>query len=300
MLTRRELLEAAARACVAGALLPGACARGPRASGEIWVNDVHSELNRTRVSGVARPEHLDALQSVLWRAQRERRAVSLAGGRHAMGGQQFGSDSLLIDTRGLRGISEFDAVAGQVEVGAGTLWPELVSELLERQGDAAHAWGIVQKQTGADRLSIGGALSANAHGRGLRFAPSVQDVEAFTLADASGRALRCSRREHAELFRLAIGGYGLFGVIASVRLRLAPRRPRKRLRRRASSTRRTGSSCSSSATSTAAKRSAATPTTTSAPAVSSIGAIRTSSRSTSTLTTAGSARASAASPPERR
>ena len=28
-------------------------------------------------------------------------------------------------------------------------------------------WGIVQKQTGADRLSLGGALAANVHGRGL-------------------------------------------------------------------------------------------------------------------------------------
>src|SRR2546430_15743253 len=33
----------------------------------------------------------------------------------------------------------------------------------------------------------------------------------------------CSRAENAELFRLAIGGYGLFGVVTSVRLRLAPR-----------------------------------------------------------------------------
>jgi FAD/FMN-containing dehydrogenase len=37
-----------------------------------------------------------------------------------------------------------------------------------------------------------------------------------------------SRREEPELFRLVIGGYGLFGVVTSVRLHLAPRR---RLRR---------------------------------------------------------------------
>ena len=33
----------------------------------------------------------------------------------------------------------------------------------------------------------------------------------------------CSRSENAELFRLAIGGYGLFGAITRVRLRLMPR-----------------------------------------------------------------------------
>jgi FAD/FMN-containing dehydrogenase len=34
---------------------------------------------------------------------------------------------------------------------------------------------------------------------------------------------------HSELFALAIGVYGLFGVIASVTLRLAPRRKRLRV-----------------------------------------------------------------------
>ena len=38
-------------------------------------------------------------------------------------------------------------------------------------------WGIVQKQTGADRLSLGGALACNAHGRGLALKPIVDQVE---------------------------------------------------------------------------------------------------------------------------
>ena len=38
------------------------------------------------------------------------------------------------------------------------------------------------------------------------------------------QALRtCSRTENGELFRLAIGGYGLFGIVTRVRLRLMPR-----------------------------------------------------------------------------
>lgn len=87
----------------------------------------------------------------------------------------------------------------------------------------------MQKQTGADRLSLGGALAANVHGRGLSFRPIVQDVEAFTLVDARGEALRCSRTENEQLFALAIGGYGLFGVISSVRLRLSRRTKIRRI-----------------------------------------------------------------------
>src|SRR5205807_7242470 len=84
-------------------------------------------------------------------------------------------------------------------------------------------WGIRQKQTGADRLSIGGALAANAHGRGLKLKPFIGDVESFVLVDTDGVPRTCSRAENAELFRLAIGGYGVFGGITSVRPRPAAR-----------------------------------------------------------------------------
>jgi FAD/FMN-containing dehydrogenase len=59
--------------------------------------------------------------------------------------------------------------------------------------------------------------------------PFVADVESLVLIDATGTARRCDRRENAELFRLAVGGYGLFGIIASVTLRLAPRQPVERV-----------------------------------------------------------------------
>jgi FAD/FMN-containing dehydrogenase len=232
MLTRRELIARATRAGVAAALWPGAWARPPRneAAGEgVWLNDIHSQLNRTRVLSVEKPSSVEALADVVRRAAREGRAVSVAGGRHAMGGQQFGADTVHVDTRDLNAILELDAERGHVEVGAGIQWPGLVSGLLDLQRGQQRQWGIVQKQTGADRLSLGGALAANAHGRGLRYAPMAQDVEAFTLVDARGELLRCSRSENAELFRLVLGGYGLLGVVASVRLRLAPRRKIERV-----------------------------------------------------------------------
>ena len=59
--------------------------------------------------------------------------------------------------------------------------------------------------------------------------PIIADVESFTLLDADGRELNCSRSENSELFRLAIGGYGLFGVITSLRLRLVRRQKVERI-----------------------------------------------------------------------
>jgi FAD/FMN-containing dehydrogenase len=40
---------------------------------------------------------------------------------------------------------------------------------------------------------------------------------------ADGSAKKCSRKENAALFALAAGGYGLFGIITAVGLRLVPR-----------------------------------------------------------------------------
>ena len=70
-----------------------------------------------------------------------------------------------------------DRAKGIVEVEAGIQWPQLIQGLIDMQAGDAKPWGIVQKQTGADRLTLGGALGANIHGRGLTLRPIVEQVE---------------------------------------------------------------------------------------------------------------------------
>ena len=189
----------------------------------ITVNDVHSQLNPTSVNAVVRPESIDAVRSLVRAARRTGNNACVAGGRHAMGGQQFATGSTLIDMNGLARVIEFDRIAGEIEVEAGIQWPELYQYLIETQVNDQHPWAFIQKQTGADKLSIGGALASNVHGRGLTLPPFVGDVAAFTIVGPDGVVRRCSRTENPEVFRAAIGGYGLFGAIVNVRLRLTPR-----------------------------------------------------------------------------
>ena len=186
----------------------------------VELNDVHSRLNATVVRELAQPTTTAELSRLLARARREGLAVSISGGRHAMGGQQFARDALHLDMSKFARVIRLDRERGIVTVEAGIGWPALIEELQSMQRGDARPWSIVQKQTGADELSIGGALSANAHGRGLTWKPFVQEVEAFRLMRADGREIEVSRTQHPELFRLVIGGYGLFGVVTSVDLRL--------------------------------------------------------------------------------
>jgi FAD/FMN-containing dehydrogenase len=196
--------------------------------GGMLVNDVHAQLNATLVQRVLRPESVADVRDAVLAAGAAGRAMAIAGGRHAMGGQQFGAGLDLLDMTGLDRVLDFDPERGEVEAEAGIMWPALIARLHAIQDGRPHPWGIIQKQTGADRLTLGGALSSNVHGRVLGRGPIVDDVVAFTLIDACGTLRRCSRVENAALFRLAIGGYGLFGPIVSVRLRLAPRRKVRR------------------------------------------------------------------------
>jgi FAD/FMN-containing dehydrogenase len=187
------------------------------------VNDVHSHFNPTWVERVVLVGSLVAIRQIVATAREEGKSLCIAGSRHAMGAQQFGSGSILLDVRPLCRMLAFNAEQGTIEVEAGIQWPQLIECLDVVQKEAGWRWTIAQKQTGADFLTLGGALSANVHGRGLRMKPIISDVESFVLVDAQGAVHTCSRTQNSQLFRLVIGGYGLFGVIYSVTLRLVAR-----------------------------------------------------------------------------
>ncbi|MFM9107331.1 MAG: FAD-binding protein [Chloroflexota bacterium] len=181
---------------------------GPGAPDGIPVNDVHAALSPARVARGVAPASIEEVRAAVRWAAGADLPVCVAGGRHAMGGQPFAGDALLLDMRRLDRIIALDHERGEAEVEAGIMWPALLDGLdALQQGDPGR-WSIIQKQTGADRLTIGGALAANIHGRGLRFAPIVQDVAAFTLVDASGALRRCSREENAGLFLAPSAGTG--------------------------------------------------------------------------------------------
>jgi len=200
------------------ALLTAGCSRK-----NVVLNDLHSRLNATTVAEFHQPQSTDEIIRLVKGAKKKGRSISISGGRHAMGGQQFGEGTVHISMKKMNDVISLDADKGIVRLEAGIEWPDLIKHLVDTQKGSWPQWGIVQKQTGGDRLSIGGSMSANAHSRGINFKPMIQDIESFTLINADGEMLNVSRNENNELFKLVIGGYGLFGVIAEVDVRLQKR-----------------------------------------------------------------------------
>ena len=144
----------------------------------------------------------------------ENRRVSIAGARHSMGGHTIYPDGIVIDMLPWNHM-ELDEGRNILNVQAGAIWKDIIKYLDERGRSVA----VMQSN---NSFSVGGSISVNCHGWQYGRPPIASTVESFRLMLADGTIVRCSRTENQELFSLALGGYGLFGVILDVELRVVP------------------------------------------------------------------------------
>ncbi|MFW6049686.1 MAG: FAD-binding oxidoreductase [Myxococcota bacterium] len=74
---------------------------------------------------------------------------------------------------------------------------------------------------GTQFVTLGGMVAADVHGKGQHVQGDFGDhVTRLRMRVADGRALWCSRDEHADLFRATIGGMGLTGHVLEVEVRM--------------------------------------------------------------------------------
>jgi FAD/FMN-containing dehydrogenase len=183
-----------------------------------YVDDM-SRLNKTHVAEVwdipdDPTEAEQQLRDLLHRAQRDHLHVSIAGARHSMGGHTIYPEGVYLNMLPFKRM-DLDADRKILHVGAGARWADVIA-FLDPKGFSV---SIMQA---THNFSVGGSLSVNCHGWQHERSPIASSVESFRLMKAGGEIVRCSREENAELFRLTLGGYGLFGVILDVDLRVVP------------------------------------------------------------------------------
>jgi FAD/FMN-containing dehydrogenase len=200
-----------------------------RFQGPIEVNDIHSALNRTSVATIHVPQTNSDLIQLVQEVRTQGESMSVSGNRHAMGGQQFLSQAHLVDMRSMNKMISFNMEKSTATIQAGANWQDVLQALKTRFQSNGQGLSFRQKQTGADNLSLGGAVAVNAHGRGLKLQAFVSEVESLRVITARGELINCSRSENAELFSVLVGGYGLAGIVAEVELRLWPRHKVRRV-----------------------------------------------------------------------
>lgn len=153
----------------------------------------------------------EQLVKILKDAKAKNLKVSIAGSRHSQGGHTYYKDNVVIDMREYNKVLSIDKEKKLVTVQAGAKWSQ-VQEALNPQGLA------VKVMQSSNLFTLGGTLSANAHGRDLELSSVIETVRSFRLLTADGAIINVSRIENPELFSAVIGGYGLFGVILDVTL----------------------------------------------------------------------------------
>lgn len=177
------------------------------------VNDA-SCVNAVAVHGVVRPRSERDVRDAIGHARAHDLKVAVGGTRHSMGGQASHPGALVLDMRAMDAVV-LHAERGVVRVGAGATWSHVL-EVLHQEGLSVRAMPSI------DVLSVGGTVSVDAHGADFRTGSLAPTVRALRMVLADGTVREVTRQSDPELFRAAVGGYGLFGVIVEVELDVVP------------------------------------------------------------------------------
>lgn len=175
-------------------------------------NDV-SGLNPTKLMKIYSPKTEEELQNIIKDAQKNKSKICIGGQKHSQGGHQFCENGIYIDMRKFNRILNLDSHKKTITVQSGITW--------EKVQDYIHAKGFAIKVMQASNIfTVGGSLSVNGHGWDHRFGPLIETIKQIRLLMPDGTIQIASRTKNSELFQLAIGGYGLFGIILDAEIEL--------------------------------------------------------------------------------
>lgn len=206
-ISRRTVLTGGA-ALAATAVLP----QPSQALQRPLINDA-SRLNPTPVvrHWIARPDDETAfiaqLRQELADAVQAKRPFAVGAARHSMGGQSIARDGTAVTLEAAR--CEPDTAAKTYRVNAGTRWRDVIKAL----DPLGFSPAVMQSN---NDFGVASTFSVNAHGWPVPYGPFGSTVRSIRLMIADGTILTCSRTENAELFGLAMGGYGLAGIIVDL------------------------------------------------------------------------------------
>jgi hypothetical protein len=181
----------------------------PLAGAPPTVDDV-TRMNATAVERIFCVRQESDITRVLQLARQHGMKVSVRGTRHSMGGHTVIKGGYVIDCMKLNSHS-FDPVTGLLTTQPGAMWADLIKHL--------NQYGFSPRTMQSySTFSVGGSLAVNAHGITTDFC-GAESVEEFDLIKWDGEKVKCRRGadgEAGELFSLALGGYGMFGVMSRI------------------------------------------------------------------------------------
>jgi FAD/FMN-containing dehydrogenase len=153
------------------------------------------------------------LRTEMTEAAKNNRPVNIGAARHSMGGQAIPRNGTAITFD--NGAIELDRTNLTYRVHAGARWSQVIAAL------DAEGFSPAVMQSNND-FGIGATFSVNAHGWPVPYGPMGATVRSLRMLLPSGDVVDCSPTENSNLFKLAMGGYGLIGVIIDLVVDMVP------------------------------------------------------------------------------
>ncbi|CUB31652.1 FAD-binding oxidoreductase [Bacillus subtilis] len=170
-----------------------------------------SRLMPVKIKQTLKGQEEETLIDTVKEANRKNIKISIAGAQHSMGGHTYYEDGIVLDMTGYNKILSLDQEKKTIRVQSGATWNDIQKYV--------NPYGLAVKVMQSQNIfTIGGSLSANAHGRDIRYGSLIDTVKSFRLLKADGTIITVTPKD--DLFTAVIGGYGLFGVILDVTLEL--------------------------------------------------------------------------------
>ena len=181
------------------------------------IGGFHSASPKSIIQAVC----VDDLLKVVSTCIKEKTTMSVFGQKHTMGGHCL-NNGYMIDLTYLNKILDIhidgdDSAKCWVKVQSGIIWSDLMVYL----NQFSKSPSVLQSYTS---FSVGGSVSVNAHGitSDKTVSTSILEIE-FVTYDPKKKEpifILLSAESNPKLFKLVKGGYGLFGIIYSIKLKI--------------------------------------------------------------------------------
>lgn len=169
------------------------------------------------VEKIEYPETAKEVQTLVLKAKKEGRQISIIGAGMSQGTQTVPEDekNCVIHTKKLNEI-KFSSDHKTVKVGAGATWEE-VQIAANQRGKS-----VIVKQA-SDVFSIGGSIGINCHGWAHEYGAISSTVLSIDIIDAEGNLKTLTKDD--EMFGCFFGTLGYFGIIVSATFQLTDNVP---------------------------------------------------------------------------
>jgi FAD/FMN-containing dehydrogenase len=141
-------------------------------------------------------------------------SVAVRSGGHSLAGFGTCDGGVLIDLSDLNGI-DIDPIGGTARIEPGLTWAEVAA--------ATHPHGLALTSGDTGTAGVGGLILGGGIGwMARKYGLAIDRLRAVEVVTASGRLLRATSTEHADLFWGLRGGGGNFGVAVAFDVDLHP------------------------------------------------------------------------------